>query len=86
MKKIFAILSILGTIFYAFAVCAAENPLLSPDWWKTATPEMVENAIRNGADVKVKNAEGKTALDYAKDNPHIYRTKVYWLLNDRMYE
>ena len=79
MKKIFAILSILGTIFYAFAVCAAENPLLSPDWWKTATPEMVETAIRNGVDVKAKDNSGKTALDYAKDNPNIYRTDAYWL-------
>lgn len=32
MKKIFAILSILGTIFYAFAARAAENQLLSPEW------------------------------------------------------
>ena len=58
MKKIFAILGILGTLFASFATQAAENPFLSLDWWKTATPEMVENAICNGADVKVRNGVG----------------------------
>ena len=49
-------------------------------------PEIIETLIKAGANVKVKSDEGKTALDYAKDNPHIYRTKAYWLLNDKMYE
>ena len=50
------------------------------------SPEVLETLIKAGANVKVKSDEGKTALDYAKDNPHIYRTKAYWLLNDKMYE
>ncbi len=48
--------------------------------------DVVKTLIKHGANVKVKDKDGKTALDYAKDNPYIYRTDAYWLLNDKMYE
>ncbi|HCU59389.1 MAG TPA: hypothetical protein DIC64_05365, partial [Alphaproteobacteria bacterium] len=49
-------------------------------------PDIVTTLIMNGANVKLKNVDGKTALDYAKDNSYIYNTKAYWLLSDKMYE
>lgn len=51
-----------------------------------ANPAIIETLIKYGANVKVKDKDGKAALDYAKDNPNIYRTKAYWLLNDKTYE
>ena len=62
MKKIFAMLSVLGTLFTSFAVRAAENQFLSPDWWKNATPEMVEEQINQGYSIKERNSGGETPL------------------------
>lgn len=50
------------------------------------SPEVMMALLKAGANVKARDNHGKTALDYAKDNPHIYRTEAYWLLNDKMYE
>ncbi|HCU59259.1 MAG TPA: hypothetical protein DIC64_04690 [Alphaproteobacteria bacterium] len=52
----------------------------------SSKPEIVELLINNGADTKIKDIDGKTALDYAKENPDIYQTNAYWLLNDKMYQ
>ena len=41
--------------------------------------------IKSGADVKAKSSDGKTVLDYAKENKNIYNTDVYWELNDAFY-
>ena len=38
--------------------------------------------LKAGANVKVKDSDGKTALDYAKENKHIYKTDAYWELHD----
>lgn len=38
--------------------------------------------LKSGADPKIKDVSGKTALDYAKDNKDIYGTDAYWSLND----
>lgn len=65
MKKLLAILCILGTIFYAFAARAAENQLLSPEWWTTATPETVKDQIKLGAATNAKNEDGWTPLMFA---------------------
>ena len=49
-------------------------------------PEVIDALLNHGADVKIKNKEGKTALDYAAENPKIYGTDVYWKLNVLMYK
>ena len=49
-------------------------------------PKIIEILIKHGADVKSKHKSGKTASDYAKENPYIYRTNAYWLINDKMFE
>lgn len=49
-------------------------------------PEIIETLLKHGANVKDRNIDGETALDLAKENPHLYNTKTYWLLNDKMYE
>ena len=50
-----------------------------------SNPEMIEVLLKAGANPKAKDKEGKTAADYAKDNEKIYKTKVYWKLNDLQY-
>ena len=47
---------------------------------------MIETLLKAGANAKAKDGEGQTALDYAKDNEKIYKTKVYWKLNELQYE
>ena len=49
-------------------------------------PEVIETLLKAGANAKAKDGEGQTALDYAKDNEKIYKTKVYWKLNELQYE
>jgi len=51
-----------------------------------ATPEAIETLLKAGANVKAKDKKGKTAIDYAKENEKIYKTKAYWKLNDALYE
>jgi hypothetical protein len=38
--------------------------------------------LNAGANGKLKSNEGKTAFDYAQDNPKIKDTAEYWALND----
>ena len=49
-------------------------------------PEVIEALLKAGANARAKDKEGKTAVDYAKDNKKIYKTKVYWKLNEAQYE
>ena len=154
MKKLLSLLTFLYLIAFSNASFANDNPLLSADFWKTATPETVQQMIdkgnnvndkdkdsspplmlassnntnpevittllqnganindrdkngltslmlasfhntnpeiittllQNGADVKAKDIVGRTALDYAKENPKIYKTDAYWQMNNLMYE
>ena len=51
-----------------------------------ATTEAIEVLLKAGADAKAKDKQGKTAADHAKDNEKIYKTKVYWKLNEARYE
>ena len=51
-----------------------------------SNPKVIEVLLRFGANAKAKDKEGKTAADYAKDNKDIYKTKVYWKLNQLQYE
>jgi ankyrin repeat protein len=43
-------------------------------------PEVVEVLLDAGADGKLKSNEGKTAFDYAEENPRVKNSEVYSLL------
>ena len=45
-------------------------------------PEVITTLLNAGADAKAKSNEGKTAFDYAQNNPKIKGTKAYWDLNN----
>lgn len=62
------------------------TPLMWAVMHNNQNPKIIEILIKHGADVKSKHKSGKTALDYAKENPYIYRTNAYWLINDKMFE
>lgn len=51
-----------------------------------SNPAVVEALIKAKADVTARDISGKTAFDYAEDNPKIKGTSVYWKLNDLMYK
>ncbi|HJM39611.1 MAG TPA: ankyrin repeat domain-containing protein, partial [Planctomycetota bacterium] len=44
--------------------------------------EVITVLLKAGANAKTKSKTGETALDYAKENEKIYKTKAYWELND----
>ena len=45
-------------------------------------PEIVTTLLRAGADGKLTSTEGKTAFDYAAENPNVKDSEAYWLLNE----
>jgi ankyrin repeat protein len=45
-------------------------------------PRLLTELMKLGANPGRKDDEGKTALDYAKENKNIYKTDAYWELND----
>ena len=47
---------------------------------------IIETLLEAGANVKAKDKGGTAVIDYAKENEKIYKTKVYWKLNDALYE
>jgi len=48
--------------------------------------EVLSVLIKAGADIYVKDDSGKTAFDYAKDNPAVEGTEVYCDLSGARYE
>ena len=79
MKKIIAIALFLGIVIISSVAQAKDSNFLSPDWWENATPQMVENEINNGADVKDRDEYGETPLMYAaafNQNPEIIETLI----------
>ena len=54
--------------------------------WDNKNPEVIEVLLKAGANAKAKDKKGKTAVDHAKDNEKIYKTKLYWKLNELQYE
>ncbi len=54
--------------------------------WSNSNPAVIEALITAKANVNARNISGKTAFDYAEDNPEIKGTPVYWKLNDLMYK
>ena len=83
-RKLIFILSFIFALFLLLSVNylfvhAEDNLLLSPDWWKDATPQMVESAISDGADVNDKDIDGITPLMYAarhNQNPQVIETLI----------
>lgn len=49
------------------------------------SPEVLKTLLANGALVKAYDEKGKTAVDYAKENPAVFNTDVYWEMNDMLY-
>jgi serine/threonine-protein phosphatase 6 regulatory ankyrin repeat subunit B len=45
-------------------------------------PLVINYLLDNGADPKIKDIKGRTALDYASKNKNIKDTNIYWRLND----
>lgn len=48
--------------------------------------EVLERLIEAGADISAEDDYGLTIFGYAKENPAIKGTKVYWELNDARYK
>ena len=51
----------------------------------SSSPAVLETLLANGALPKAYDEKGKTVVDYAKDNPQIFNTDVYWKMNDMLY-
>ena len=53
----------------------------------TASPEVIDLLLNEGADGTLKSHEEKTAFDYIERNPNIgEESEVFWRLNDAQYE
>lgn len=50
------------------------------------SPEVILFMLKNGASPNIADNKGKTAVDYAKDNPFIYQSDAYWKMNDKLYD
>lgn len=51
-----------------------------------SSDEVVKLLLKNGADARIYDDKGKTFLDYAKENPILFNTDIYWKINDKMYQ
>jgi len=49
---------------------------------QSTNPEVLEVLLNAGADMNADDNYGSTAYTYAKNNPALFRTDVYWKLND----
>ena len=47
---------------------------------------VIEALLKAGANAKAKDKGEKTAVDCAKENEKIYKTKIYWKLHQAQYE
>ena len=48
-------------------------------------PKVIETLLNAGADARLRDKIGNIALEYTKENPHVYKTDVYWMLNNVSY-
>lgn len=48
-------------------------------------PTVVTFLADAGVDLSIKDSAGKTAADYARENPYLEGTPIYWRLNDASY-
>ena len=65
MKKLLTTLTFIITISFSSPSWANGNPLLSLKFWKTATPDAVMQAIKQGNKINDRDKDGLTALMYA---------------------
>lgn len=61
------------------------TPLMLAARYNTS-PYVITYMLQNGAAIKTTDNKGKTAVDYAKENPFIYKTNIYWQMNDKLYD
>ena len=52
----------------------------------TMDPAVIRLLLSAGARGDIRSQEGKTAFDYAKDNPSLKETEEFWLLSDARYQ
>lgn len=52
---------------------------------RKGSKEAVKILLDAGANAKLRSTEGKTAFDYAKSNPRLVGSPVYWRLNDAQF-
>ena len=78
MKRFVSILVFVFSLFIVSQVSAAESLVSkNADWWKEATPEVVEQMIKNGADVNARDRFGFTPLLFAiRDNKNLAVVKM----------
>ena len=50
--------------------------------FKSGTPAVVKVLLEKGADPAAKDTQGRTPWNYAKENPALKGTDVYWQLNE----
>ncbi len=68
-------------IYDKHKVSGSTTPLHEAAKW-SENPEVIIALLNAGADGKVKNDNGKTAFDIAKENEYLKDTKAYWALQD----
>ena len=44
---------------------------------------IIKVLLDNGAETAIRNADGKSAFDYAAHNPRLEHDDIYWSLNAR---
>lgn len=59
-----------------------KTPLMYAAEFGTST-HVIKVLLENGAHSAIRNADGKTAFDYAAHNPRLERDDIYWSLNAR---
>lgn len=62
------------------------TPLMLAAGWNPNACEIVEVLLDCDADATAKDKEGRTAVDYAKNNPALADTDTFWRLNNLSYD
>ena len=44
---------------------------------------VIKKLLEYGAGTSIRSADGKTAFDYAKENPSLPHDDIYWMLNKK---